>query len=513
MRYLTAFCGGPNNWYQVEASGLAVAALCSPELTLADAYLRIALRRLKWINSVAYYDDGFQFELSHGYHAFPTMAITSVVRAAQARGVVLPADFVRLVEKAHEMYLYASQPDHILPMFNDCSPQPTDPAPFLRGVAEMFPREDFRWGGSHGREGTAPDHTSHAWHSAGYYVMRDKWGEDGQFLFFDGAPWGASHQHEDKLTFTLYEGGRLLIGDPNIYSYSPTELTHYFKASRSHNVVMVDGLGQARRFRPEARLTTLGRNEWVSEPGFDFVSSEYLEGFTPDPFPGRGDVSEVDTTIVHRRAIFYIKPTGVARGYWILCDLLRGQDTEPHTIEQLFHLAPVEQTGAAEPLRPGEVSVSPAAVVTQEAELGNLAILPVDTDGLDVRAQKGETSPAIGWYGVYGEFPAWDVTLERRTVLPARMDAVLFPLMPGETAYPTITRLRTDAQVTAFRIQGADIDDTFILCEEGSGSVTVGDITCEGRALLVRRLPKLQIMAVATVRILINGAEAAAENH
>ena len=58
MRYLTAFCGGPNNWYQVEASGLAVAALCSPELTLADTYLRIALRRLKWINSVAYYDDG-----------------------------------------------------------------------------------------------------------------------------------------------------------------------------------------------------------------------------------------------------------------------------------------------------------------------------------------------------------------------------------------------------------------------------------------------------------------------
>jgi hypothetical protein len=113
-------------------------------------------------------------------------------------------------------------------MFNDCGPQPTDPAPYLRGAAEMFPRDDFRWGGSHGREGRAPAQTSHAWHSARYYVMRDKWGEDGQFLFFDGAAWGASHQHEDKLTFTLYAGGRLLVGDPNIYSYSPTELTHYF---------------------------------------------------------------------------------------------------------------------------------------------------------------------------------------------------------------------------------------------------------------------------------------------
>ena len=74
--------------------------------------------------------------------------------------------------------------------------------------------------------------------------MHDQWGPDGQFLFFDGAAWGASHQHDDKLTFTLYAGGRLLIGDPNIYSYSPTELTHYFKASRGHNLIMVDGRGQ-----------------------------------------------------------------------------------------------------------------------------------------------------------------------------------------------------------------------------------------------------------------------------
>jgi hypothetical protein len=300
---------------------------------------------------------------------------------------------------------------------------------------------------------------------------------------------------------------------------------------------MVDGRGQARRFRPESHLSTLGRNEWVSRPEFDFVSSEYLEGFAPDPFPGRGGASEVDSSIRHRRAIFYVKPVGAhgrapLPGYWILCDLLTGQDAEPHTLEQLFHLAPVEQPGAAEPLRPGEVSVSPAAIVTQEPSLGNLAILPVDSAGLDVRAQKGETSPAVGWYGVYGEFPAWDVTLQRRTVLPARMDVVLFPLPRPEPAtppepaegrastssapapaappeccaiegrastspsassghrsapVPQITRLRSDALVTAFRIQGAGLDDTFILCEEGAGPVTIDGITCEGRAVLERR--------------------------
>ncbi|MDP6039979.1 MAG: heparinase II/III family protein, partial [Candidatus Latescibacteria bacterium] len=196
MRYALAYCGYPNNWYQVEASGMATAALFSPELKHANAYLRVALRRLKWINSFAYYDDGFQFELTHLYHVFPTSSMFAVVRAAQARGVDLPADFVQLMERAHEMYLFAVMPDHILPTFNDCNPQPTDPATLLSAAAETFDRDDFRWAAAHGKEGQAPDHTSHAWKDCGLYVMRNQWDANAQYLHFDGAPWGASHQHE-----------------------------------------------------------------------------------------------------------------------------------------------------------------------------------------------------------------------------------------------------------------------------------------------------------------------------
>ncbi|HEY9076124.1 MAG TPA: alginate lyase family protein [Anaerolineaceae bacterium] len=496
IRYLLAYCGGPNNWYQVESSGLAVAALYSPELALADAYLRIALRRLKWINSFAYYDDGFQFELTQGYHVFPTQAILSVVKAARARGVTLPADYVALVEKAHEMYQFSVQPNHLLPMFNDCNPNPTDPAPYLRYAAGLFNRADFRWGGSHGREGTAPDHTSHAWASAGYYVMRDRWGEDGQFLFFDGAPWGAAHQHEDKLNFVLYSHRRPLITDPNIYSYSPTELTHYFKSSRGHNLIMIDGMGQARRFNPLAQFKTEGRNEWVSQPEFDFVASEYLEGYAPDPYPERGDASQVVQGFTHRRAIFYVKP-----GYWILSDMVRGQDANPHRLEQIFHIAPIFDRTAAEPLRAGELFTSPGLVETRDAGMGNLALVPVDTEGQTVRAQKGETSPAVGWVGVLGEFPAWDVTFERHTLLPTRMDVVMFPLAPGEQSSLKVTRLRSDEMVSAFRIQGAGLDDLFILCEDGAGAVTVDGVTFEGRALFLRRLPERKVLSVGLVRL------------
>ena len=189
--------------------------------------------------------------------------------------------------------------------------------------------------------------------------------------------------------------------------------------SRAHSVVMIDGKGQARRYRPEARLHTLGKNEWVSREGFDFVSSEYLEGFALDPYDRTGVEVEVDHSFSHRRAIFHVKP-----GYWILCDLIRGEDEELHTLEQICHIAPIYDPDASEPMRAGEVSVSPSEIVTQDVGLSNLAILPVDAEGQDVRAQKGEMSPAVGWCGVLGEFPAWDVTLECNKTLPARLDAV-----------------------------------------------------------------------------------------
>jgi hypothetical protein len=188
IRYALAYVGGANNWYQVEAAGLAVAALFSPELKHADAYLRTALRRLKWINSFAYYNDGFQFELTHLYHVFPTSCMFAVVKAAKARAVKLPDDFLQLIERAHEMYLFAVMPNHILPTFNDCNPNPTDPAFLLQAAADAFDREDLQWGGTHGEMGRPPGHTSHAWEDSGLYVMRNKWGTDAQYLHFDGAP-------------------------------------------------------------------------------------------------------------------------------------------------------------------------------------------------------------------------------------------------------------------------------------------------------------------------------------
>jgi hypothetical protein len=40
-----------------------------------------------------------------------------------------------------------------------------------------------------------------------------------------------------------------------------------------------------------------------------------------------------------------------------------------------------------------------------------------------------------------------------------------------------VRRLRADGQATEFQITGKGFDDTFMLCKESTGAVTVGDST------------------------------------
>jgi hypothetical protein len=500
MRFATAFCGLFNNWYQVEAAGLATAALFSPELRQAEAYFRVAMRRLRWINSFAFLDDGHLFELNHGTQSFTVLTFLSLAEAARVRGIRLPQDFLDTLCKAVNIYVYEAMPNHHQPTFGDTRSFNVDVSEQLAAGAKIFNRQDFLWGAAHGTEGIEPEHCSCAWPSAGYYLMRDKWGKDGQYLFFDGGPYGANHQHEDKLNFCLYACNRQLIADPGICGFSATELTHYFKSARAHNTILIDGREQVRRLFREDKLKHIGRNEWISTPGFDFVSSEYLEGFARNPFGETVSANEVDKSISHRRAIFYVKSE-----YWILCDLIQGGDDKAHTLEQLFQIAPLHTPDDETPYIAGQVEATDKAVMTINAGVGNIAILPPADTPAEISLHKGELQPASGWWGMTGEYPAWTVNIKTETPLPARMDAVLYPLAPDRKDYPSVERLLSDAGSGALRVTGCGLDDTFILCEEGTGMVTVGDIRFEGRALLVRRQPELKVYAVSPVSVIIGG--------
>src|SRR5205085_175166 len=71
----------------------------------------------------------------------------------------------------------------------------------------------------------APADESRAFAASGYYVLRDGWTRDANYMLVDGGPHGAheincGHAHADALAFDLAARGRTLLVDPGTYTYT-----------------------------------------------------------------------------------------------------------------------------------------------------------------------------------------------------------------------------------------------------------------------------------------------------
>jgi hypothetical protein len=324
--------------------------------------------------------------------------------------------------------------------------------------------------------------------------MRDSWDENAQYLVFDAGYYGAGHQHEDKLNFVLHAGGRTLIIDPGIYQYYRDKFLTYFKSSRGHNSVMVDGKGQARGLKLRRETIPDPETRWITDPAFDFALGWYRDGFAKS-----GDRATLETDIYHRRCIFHVKGE-----YYILRDLITSRTgCQPvqisragqgkRKLEQIFHLAPVMQDFKSEGFRPGEIEIRDDMVIrTVETDLSNIAIIPLDAEGLEVRDECGQTEPHVaGWTALYGKQPSHDVTYVKECDLPASLDAILFPLRPGEgeNRIPKVSRvcLRTEkVGGMGLQLDGNGFRDIFLMSDDGATLLETDEVSFCGEILWLR---------------------------
>ena len=74
----------------------------------------------------------------------------------------------------------------------------------------------------------------------GWAMMRASWEDDSTMLAVtSGFAW--NHAHPDAGSFILFHGGKPLIIDSGNCSYSRREYSSYYRTSRAHNVILVDG--------------------------------------------------------------------------------------------------------------------------------------------------------------------------------------------------------------------------------------------------------------------------------
>jgi hypothetical protein len=481
-KYLCMYAAGGGNWLQVESSGLACAALLFPEFKLFPVFYEVAMDRLAWANAQAFLPDGFQSECSPGYHRFPLIGMASALRLAHFLGTPVPAGMMAQYEAGVEAMEYIAYPDGTLPMLSDASPRRESIATVLTTGAEVFGRDDFRWFATDGRKGKPPAQPSHDFTHAGYCVMRDKWGPEGEVLIFDAGYFGAGHQHEDKLSFVYYAGGRELIGDPGIYSYKRNEFEPYWRGSWSHNTVVVDDLSQHRGLGPAEEMPDPDRR-FVIGDGFHYAEGWYRRAYSPrGSRPGQPDRDAAIRDVHHQRCVFLL-----SRRCAVIADRVLGEGE--HQVDVLFHPSPiVTAEGAKGAARPVEVQIgADRSVVTREPAHANVAIIPAWGPTFQVLDLLGPKNPVRGWFALYGIQPSHDIVYRYRGPLPQHFETLIQPLPPGP-ATPMRARPVPVVAEEGRTCAAVECDEgLFLLSYDGPTTMTCEEVRFEGTALFLQR--------------------------
>ena len=410
------------NWLIMECSGLAHIGVLFPEFREAAKWRETAYGRLAEQLKKQIYTDGFQVELTTAYHQACIHHFTLAYDLAKLNGVDVAPDYVQNLERLYECAMYILKPSGWQPALNDADARyakktaegelRTDATATLRKGAELFGRSDFLYVATNEREGRLPTDTSHAFTWAGYYVMRSGYDREARYLLFDAGPFGAGHQHEDKLNFELHAFGDTLLLDPGRHAYAGSPFRSYFLSTASHNTALVDGQGQARRHQPANERhwisTAPVSNTWKSSTSLDYATGSYDEGYG----------AQRDRDVTHWRQVFFVKPD-----YWVIYDQFTGVGA--HQLDTLFHFPPVPvKQEEGEYLR---------AVRSVSEDRANVAVI-APTHELTVKVMTGQREPVQGWvspgynqqeaapcadFGWYGE-------------LPVGFAYVLYPMRPGE---------------------------------------------------------------------------------
>jgi len=394
-----------NNWLAMEMNGLFHVGVLFPEFKESSVWRDTAAKRLYDEVNIQVYPDGAQVELATGYHGVSLHNFLGTLKLAELNRITLPGDYAARLERMYDYYLKLAMPDGLYPALNDAGWG--DCRRSLQDGAERFPqRLDWRWLASRGREGTAPAFTSVSFPYAGWAVMRSGWGAEDLYLHYEYGPFGAGHQHEDKLSLVMHAFGRRLLTEGGVYAYDSSPWRRYVLSTRAHNTIMVDSQEQRRSGLRETYVTKEPLpNRWTSTPQFDFAEGWFDEGYG----------AKRDRTVTHRRAVLFIKPE-----YWLIIDRLSPSDGAVHRYEAIFHFDGEN----------GDTTTAPMAVRSTEPNVANLAIVPLHPEGLSVTLVKGQEQPCVqGWVPAHG----YDV---RPVATPVFTAEVAGPLLLPWLAYP-----------------------------------------------------------------------------
>lgn len=429
--------------------GLYTAGVEWPEFREAAEWREFALQTAIDDLEAGNLPDGMGLELSPGYHQFYYNYLRMADLAAETgRGDDLRLQqIVDLCERLYEVYVKLGAPDRMMPAYQRGGvPNVTS---VLQAAAERYPHNPvFAWFATEGEEGRPPDYTSILMPYAGYIAMRTGWERDATYVGFDAGPIGWTHAHQDKLNVTLWAHGRMILMDPSQHNYSREPLAMWAMDSFSHNVALVDGRPQRRRWRDPnpTQMPYQPREDirFATTDEFDHAAGVYdgmwgMPGIS-DAYPYYEDGNFYEGWVqpaTHHRRVLFLKPDVV-----VVADLLTALDGESHQYEVRWQI----DSNAVERMADG------MSLATRDEGLPNLALVPLVRDGLTVETGSGQMEPEILGWKLYGAPTPATTAMHRRSGEDIRFVTLLLPLRPGE-APPEVSVRWTDGETVGVELE------------------------------------------------------------
>ena len=506
-RYTSRFTS-PNTHLIGEAAALYIAGQVFRDRKRPAQWLRWAGAALVETAEKQILDDGVYGELSSCYHCYALDFYLQAMALAEGNGLHFPEPARRKVRGMLAVLMHLTRPNGTIPLLGDddggraLALEKRDYRSFQDGLclgAILYRRGDFKrqagafceealwmlgreaWEIYSRLESEEPAEKQASYPCAGYLVQRSGWGAHDSHLVFDRGGLGmlsGAHAHADALSVTLFSGGRELLVDPGTFVYNcAPEWRSYFRSTRAHNTVAIDGrdqAGQGGTFHWKTELRSRAASQ-LSLPGVDYFEGEH-DGYCRLP-----------DGVVHRRRVLSLPPDS-----WIIVDDFRGAGE--HRFDFHYHFAPDIELAELEHNDFGVLVRAKQA----EFQLRLIADRPVTSSEL----LRGVTAPITGWasHG-YGEKKPCS-TLRATLTGPAPAAAMTFVTRaPVKSCDPMVRRLALESgSGIACSLEHPGFEDIAVV-STGDSEITAAGFHMRGEFFWMR-LEGGQLKQVLAVRAL-----------
>jgi uncharacterized heparinase superfamily protein len=309
----------------------------------AQGWLSAALALLREELAEQVLSDGGHFERCPGYHAVVLRRLIEIGQRLRTSTGSTPAYIEDAVKRMLEFLKILQTPNGGLPLLKDTAVDAHPPvdvvltegalllkdrrflavAPAGLRTFLQFGEEGLSWFKSGGKVDLLERENTHFLPESGYVCSRTRAGD---FFILDvGRPcpdYLPAHAHADLFTFDLWIGGRPWVVDSGVYEYTAGYWRDFFRATRAHSTVEVDGLSQSdvySSFRVGRRARVHGVACQRVRQGV-WLAQGYHDGYDR-------------LGAVHRRVVLF-RPGS----YWVVMDSVTGRGE--HEIRTRLQLQP-----------------------------------------------------------------------------------------------------------------------------------------------------------------------------